>query len=121
MSDAARTRRGVRPYLPIVMGIAVLAAGMGAEHGQFPTGPVPGRSVAVHAPVEAHPGAPAMIRADAAEGHASAAPAGAPGHGLPVQPEPATLTQLTRGTPDALRDGPGRAAHGSPAPPTRVA
>ncbi len=123
MSTAARarrTRRGRRQYLPIVLGLAILATAMGAEQGRPSSGladpfgagrPVP----AISTPADHQP-----VAADAGRDHAGSvsAPARVPSAVFPGYPRVAQPVWLDAAAPLADR-APG--ADGPRAPPGRGA
>jgi len=142
MSAAAspsRSRRGPRQYLPLVLGLALLAVTLGAEHGDLPsdatvrpavvgqaTGAVPTDGWAGQERVAAT--APGLLRpgwqlADATDGPAPAAdrnrgPAGVPAF-RPAPPAPAGQPAAP-GTVRPLRGGVAPAPSGPRAPPLPI-
>jgi hypothetical protein len=129
MSTAARARRthrGTRQFLPIVLGLALLAAAMGAEQGHHPSSGLAdpltqGRPVSViSAPVGHQP-----VAADAGRDHSGSvsAPAGMPSavsSGYPGMAEPAPVRAVAVAAAVPL-EGRAPGADGARAPPSRGA
>jgi len=118
----------VRPYLPLVMGLAILAATVGAARGHSPsaTPPVASRAVEAAPAVEGGPAAALAASGAAQEVAAPETPAVPDRIAFPpavfqvqqaIHAGSATTRQLMAAPPVAVRPGPARGATGRRAPP----